>query len=225
VTGTPTPPPPAAPQSPWQISPDWIANAPVRKEYREERESEMAALLESHQAAEKAAVDFAQTVIRSGFVVNAGAIIAIPAIIALFNLDAEAIRGRLLVTGIFFAAGICAAWLAGIFAFFTLAHKSDHFNELAVQTARYLQGKYFPPQASELMKQASNAEKRARRLLRLWRIARYIAIVLSLTSVALFLCGSWFGVHAALKAPHKIPMTEQAVQTSTPAQRAQTQKP
>jgi hypothetical protein len=168
--------PPASSQTPWQISPGWIENASIRKEYREERESEMSALLDSHQAAEKAAVDFAQTVIRSGFVVNAGAIIAIPAILALFNLDADALRGRLLVTGIFFASGIGAAWLAGIFAFFTLAHKSDHFHTLAVQTARFLQGKYFPPQANEMFKQARDAEKRARRLRFFWITERYIML-------------------------------------------------
>jgi CO dehydrogenase/acetyl-CoA synthase alpha subunit len=76
-------------QSPWQISPEWIANTPIRREYREEHENEMSALLESHQTAEKAAIDFAQTVIRSGFVVNVGARIAIFAIITLFDIDVE----------------------------------------------------------------------------------------------------------------------------------------
>lgn len=217
MTATPPPSqPPGQDQSPWPISPDWIANAPIRKEYREERESEMSALLESHHAAEKAAVDFGKTVIRSGFVVNAGAIIAIPAIVALFNLDAEAIRGYLLFTGVLFGIGIFSAWLAGIFAFFTLAHKSDQFYTSAIQIGRILESKYFPPRASEMTRQARDAEKRASRLRIIWVTERYIAIILSLASVALFLAGSWAGAHAVLKAPHKLPATEHTTQTLAP---------
>lgn len=72
---------------------------PTQPLARDARDSELSAVLESHHAAERAAVDVAQTVVRTGFVVNASAIIAIPAIVALFNLDADAIRWSLLWTG------------------------------------------------------------------------------------------------------------------------------
>jgi hypothetical protein len=176
----------------------------------------MSALLEIHQVAEKAAIDFSQTLIRSGFVVNAGAIVAIPAIVALFNIDAGAIGSRLLVSGILFGVGIFSSWLAGIFAFFALAHKSDNFHTLAVKVARDLEGKYFPPQVSEMAKQAHDAEKRARRLRIIWVTERYIAIILSLASVALFLAGSWVGINAVLKAPHKLSATEHTTQILAP---------
>jgi len=148
IQGQPQPQPaPSQPvQSSWVISPQWIEHRDIRKEYREERESEMAADLEAAKIGESSAVAFAQTAIKSGFILNGGGMIAIPAIVALFNLDAEKLLHQLFLTGGLFVGGLCSASIASICAFFALAHKADTFYSGAVGTARRLQGKYFPLQ-------------------------------------------------------------------------------
>jgi hypothetical protein len=208
IHGHPQPQPaPSQPgQSPWLISPQWIEHRDIRKEYREERETELAADLEGAKVAEESAVALAQAVIKSGFILNGGGMIAIPAIAALFNLDAEKLLHKLFLTGELFVGGLCCASVASICAFFALAHKADTFYSNAVRTARVLQGKYFTPQAQEMAKQAEAARRRAARLRVWWITERYIAIFLCLASVALFICGAWVGGNAILKAPHKAPM-------------------
>jgi hypothetical protein len=190
---------------PWQISPQWIEHRDIRKEYREERESEMAADLEAAKIGESSAVAQAQMVIKSGFILNGGGMIAIPAIVALFNLDAEKLLHQLVLTGGLFVGGLCSASIASICAFFALAHKADTFYSSAVRTARLLQAKYFPPQAQKMVQQAEAARRRTARLRVLWLTERYVAILLCLTSVALFIGGAWVGGNAILKAPHKAP--------------------
>jgi hypothetical protein len=190
-------------QSPWLISPQWIERRDIRKEYREERETEMAADLEAAKIGENSAVALAQTVIKSGFILNGGGIIAIPAVVALFNLDAERLLPPLILTAGLFVGGLCSASTASICAFFALAHKADSFYTNAVHTARVLQGKYFPPKAQEMAKQAEAARRRAARLRVWWITERYVAIFLCVASVALFIGGAWVGGNAILKAPHK----------------------
>jgi len=80
---------------PLQISPQWAAHREIRKEHREERESELAADLEMSRTAEQSAAAMAQMVIKSGFILNGGGIIAIPAVATLFSLDAEKMLSQL----------------------------------------------------------------------------------------------------------------------------------
>jgi hypothetical protein len=217
--GQPEPQPaPSQPvQLPWQISPQWIEHRDIRKEYREERESEMAADLEAAKIGESSAVALAQMVIKSGLMLNGGGMIAIPAIVALFNLDAEKLFHQLFLTGGLFVGGLCSASIAGICAFFALAHKADTFYSSAVRTAHALQAKYFPAQAQEMAQQAEVVHRRAARLRVWWLTERYLAILLCLASVALFIGGAWVGGNAILKAPHKAPPM---VSLSPPAQDA-----
>jgi hypothetical protein len=194
------PPPP----DPWKISPKWIEHSDIRKEYREERASEMAADLKGAEISEVSAVSLAQIVIKSGFILNGGGVIAIPAVAALFNLDAEKMLPQLVLTALLFVGGLCSASIGSIFAFFALAHKGDFFYNSAVRTARFLEGKYFPPQAQKMVKQAEAAARRGARIRALWLTERYIAIILCLVSVALFIAGSLVGGRAILTAPHKL---------------------
>lgn len=176
-----------------QMSAQWIENRDLRKEYREERESEMAADLEAAKIGESSAVAMAQMVIKFGITLNGGGMIAIPAIVALFHLDAEKLRHQLVFTGGLFVAGLCASSVAGICAFFALAHKADFFYSNAVRTARTLQARYFPHQDKEMTRQAKIAGRHAARLRILWVIERYVAIVLCIVSVAFFIWGAWVG--------------------------------
>ncbi len=213
-------------QCPPLISPQWIEHRDVRKEYREERETEMAADLEAAKLGESSAVALAQMVIKSGFILNGGGIIAIPAVVALFNIDAERLHSLLLLTAGLFVGGLCSASVASICAFFALAHKADYFYSNAVHTARTIQGKYFPPQAQEMAKHAKVARRRAARLRLWWIWERYVAIVLCLASVALFIGGALVGGEAIRRAPHKATQINKLLVTAPPCKdRSQTCQP
>lgn len=79
---------------PYSPSPLWREAKDIREEFREERNSEMSALIEDYRDAGKAASDFVQSLIKSGFILNGGGIVAIPAIVTLFNLEIEGIPYR-----------------------------------------------------------------------------------------------------------------------------------
>jgi hypothetical protein len=198
-----TPAPPSPPMS-FKVSPEWKEQSDIRKEYREERASELAADLEGAKTAENSAVALAQVTIKSGFILNGGGIIAIPATFALFNLDAEKLLTQVLFTALLFVAGLCSAFAGSMCAFFALAHKADDFYSSATRTARILQAKYFPLQAADMKKQAEDAERRKIRLRKLWVTERYAAIVLCVASLALFIAGSYVGGRTILHAPHKM---------------------
>jgi hypothetical protein len=205
------PPPPKA----FTVSQEWLAQSDVRKEYREERASEMEADLEAAKIAETSAVALAQVVIKSGFILNGGGIIAIPTVFALFNLDAEKMLPQVALTALLYVIGLCCAFLASICGFFALAHKADNFYSNAVRTARVLQAKYFPHQSEEMRKQAEEARRRANRLRKFWVTERYIAIFLSVASLALFIAGSYVGGKSILSAPHKTPPPARAASSTS----------
>jgi hypothetical protein len=190
-------------QRPLQIPPVWTEQRDLRREYREERESELKTDLEAAKVAEESAVAMAQMVIKSGLILNGGGIIAIPAVATLFNLAADKLLQQLILTGGLFIGGLFTACAASVFGFFALAHKSELSYSNAVQTARTVQGKYFPAQAKEMAVQAEAAGKRGKRLRVMFLAERYVAIVLCLISVALFVAGASVGGWAILKAPHK----------------------
>jgi hypothetical protein len=203
-------------QSPWTISPQWLEHSAIRKEYREERESELAADLNGYQIAEDSAVAFAQMIIKSGFLLNGGGIIAIPAIVTLFNLDPEKVFYHLILTGGLFIAGLSSASGAGIFGFFALAHKSDNFYSSAIRTVRFLESKYFPPLAEEASRKAEAAQKRAKRAATLSVAERYVAICLCAASVILFILGAGVGGWAILGTVRKVPQSSMQTSTAPP---------
>jgi hypothetical protein len=193
-----------------QISPQWAEHREIRKEHREERESQLAADLEMSRTAEQSAAAIAQMVIKSGFILNGGGIIAIPAVATLFGLDAEKMLSQLMLTAGLFIGGLSVAWLASIFGFFALAHKGDLSYTNAVRTARLLEGKYSPWLAQQMAEKAEAARKRSDRLRVYFLTERCFAIILCLTSFVLFIAGSLEGGRAILKAPHKAPIISPA---------------
>src|SRR6202034_1283407 len=125
---------------------------------------ELTADLEMSRTAEQSAAAMAQMVIKSGFILNGGGIIAIPAVATLFSLDAEKMLSQLMLTAGLFIGGLSIAWLASIFGFFALAHKGDLSHTNAVRTARLLEGKYSPWLAQQMAEKAEAARKRSDRL-------------------------------------------------------------
>jgi hypothetical protein len=182
-----------------QIDPRWVQAASIREEYRAERESEMRADLDASLAAAKAATDFAQSVLKAGFWLNGGGMIAIPAIVTLFKLDAPTLFWMLLSTGAAFIVGLLVTWIASLCGFFALANRSDSAYNSAVRTARNLEAKYFPFAKAEMEAQARAAESTAKSFAVKFLRLRRVAIVLCFVAMMAFIVGVGFGAYAVVR--------------------------
>ena len=212
-TLTPMQPPSESPQ----ISTIWTEAAPIRREYREVRGNELTPLLEEALTASKSATEFAQNVIKNGFLLNGGGMVAIPAIVALFKLDTQKLLWMLLATGAAFIVGLLAAWSASICGFFALANRSDSVYSTATKTARNLEVMFFPPDAARkatLGEQAKAAEETAARHESKFQRLRRAGIILCFVTLVGFIAGVGFGALAIIKLQAK---TEAAPPLSMPS--------
>ncbi len=200
----PSPPPVAAPER-FTISPHWMAAKDIREEFRQERENEMWPLLEDYRDAGKEAFEFMRGALKSAFILNGGGIIAIPAIIALFDLDAQKMFKSLMVTGLLFISGLVAAWVANFFVFFAVGAKANIFYLRAAVIARNLDAKYFPHLTSDMRKAAKANEEILARHVRIWKWNRRVGLGIWFSCAAFFIAGATVGGWSILHAPHKAP--------------------
>jgi hypothetical protein len=89
----------------------------IRTEYREELRRDIEKYVEPHIAAahdtDKGAIELGQSILKTGTLLNGGALVAIPATVTLFGVDAKSIITQLLVAGGLFALGLLLSWLSG----------------------------------------------------------------------------------------------------------------
>lgn len=188
---------------PSQINPQWVEAAPVRKEHRELREHELSPLLEEARSADRGAVDFAQTIIRAGFLLNGGGMVAIPAIVALFKLDAQKMFSMLLATGGAFILGLVVTWSGSICGFFALANRANAAYSEAAKIARITDAVFFPSGQAGLTAQAKQAEGDAQRFRCKFLRSRLVAIILCLVALAAFIVGVGLGTYAIIELQSK----------------------
>jgi hypothetical protein len=99
-----------------------------RDNYRREVEHLVTPLREWALASNNAAIDLAQSALKTSVLINLGGFVAIQAAVPLFKLDAAAIQWPLLHTGIWFAASLTVAWIAHGVGFHALALGADRAN-------------------------------------------------------------------------------------------------
>jgi hypothetical protein len=96
-----------------------------REDVRKDVEKFTTHYRQMHSASEQGALSIARDTIRNGFLLNGGGLVAIPAILALFKLDAVAVLQPIVVTAGLFTAGLAASWLASFCGFFSMISRSD----------------------------------------------------------------------------------------------------
>jgi hypothetical protein len=144
------------------------------------------------------AIEFAQTVIKSGFILNGGALVAVPAFVTMFSIDARGDMTTLLQSGGLFVVGLLAMWLAaGCGYFATLANALVLQEQRRIATRRlhdfYNAKASRPSDVLEEEHRASNYNQKF-----LW--SRAIGIVLSIVSFVAFVIGVYFGTRVLLNA-------------------------
>ena len=142
--------------------------------------------------------NFAHGIIKSGMILNGGAIVALPAIASMFNSDISktsnviSIKAFLVIAVVAYLVGLFTAWSAGIIAYFAACRHNRH----AVNTIGKIQNDHFllynfvtqknydeamNPVLSTLTKDQKN-----------YSILRLVGIVLCLISLFSFITGSAF---------------------------------
>src|SRR4051794_14498609 len=108
--------------SPLRVSHTDLINDPMaererkehRDEYRRRIEREVEPLNQAAHDSLETAIDLGQSIVKTGTLLNGGALVAIPAVISLFGVDAKSIIRNLFVAGGLFVAGLLCSWLSAI---------------------------------------------------------------------------------------------------------------
>jgi hypothetical protein len=86
-----------------------MAGDGIREQFRAELEFAIAPLREDNHANYEGAVKFAETAIKSAFALNGGALVALPALIALFKIDPQRVLLWVIIAGAVFVVGLISA--------------------------------------------------------------------------------------------------------------------
>lgn len=200
-------------QQAYYLSPE---SREIRKEYREDRAARIAPLHEEAKVSQAAAIAIARDFLKNGVVLNGGGVLAIPAIVTLFDLDADKMFRALSLVAVGYGLGLVTAWSAVLCAFFTQAHLADQAMHNATIMG-YESDAHFYERTWTAEREAETGKlKRKIRQLRLrFVILRYVAIALATISLMAFVFGSWqaYGaiVHGARKAVPTITITSPLV--------------
>jgi hypothetical protein len=178
-----------------------------REEYRREIERHVQPLLEAARETDKGAVELGQSILRTSTLLNGGALVAIPAVVALFGVDATAIVGPLLIAGGLFAGGLMFSWVSGFAGFFALSNRADRDYASGELTKNNTYLSYYPPQdesqSAQIKSEISTRTDQVTHHHRWFVRTRFAAIVFSFLSLAAFIGGNILGGWAIIHAPFK----------------------
>jgi hypothetical protein len=105
-----------------------------REEYRRELERHVEPIKTAARETDKSALELAQSGIKTMTLLNGSALIAIPAVVTLFGVDAKAVIQRLFIAGGFYVFGMITAVLSSVLGALALSHRSDRDYNLGEAT-------------------------------------------------------------------------------------------
>jgi hypothetical protein len=150
----------------------------------------------------KHAIKFASGAMRAITYLNGGALVAIPAAVALFKADPEKAKYDLVFAGVLFVAGLLSIVIAQASAFFLFARREEAERSLTQQQIVILTTLHYPGTSEMQAQRASEAaayeQHSNERKIRSgqWRKA---ALVLFWLALGFFVVGCYFGAQAILK--------------------------
>lgn len=178
---------------------DWQAARQYRADYVAELESFTRPLFERQRLAIEGAIGFAQGTIRAGFLLNGGALVAVPAAVALFAIDVREVTSGLIWTGALYVFGLLLAWLASMAGYFALYNLGTGLAKEQDQTRAETTRNYYPERPDNIDPKSYNADiKRYQRHGDIWTSA---GIALSFLSLLLFVVGTYYGSNIVTTAP------------------------
>jgi hypothetical protein len=108
-----------------------------REEFRREIERHVEPHISAAHETDKGAIELGQSILKAGTLLN-GALVAIPAVVTLFGVEAKLIITSLLVAGGLFAPGLLLSWLSEFAGFFALANRADRDHATGEGSSRWL---------------------------------------------------------------------------------------
>ncbi len=177
------------------------AVAKDRSDFRDELDRVTARYRALREESDKGAITVAQGAMRTGLILNGGGLVGIPAMVAVFGLDATGSRDWLVSIVALFLLGLAVAWLSNLFAFFALANRADASQALADAAERDLLNNRWGAPQEDQTKAAQEEEAAGTRLLTRFQRLRAAGIAACLASFVLFATGAIVGGFAVAKAP------------------------
>jgi hypothetical protein len=191
-----------------------------REEYRRELERHVEPIKTAARETDKSALELAQSGIKTMTLLNGSALIAIPAVVTLFGVDAKAVIQRLFIAGGFYVFGMITAVLSSVLGALALSHRSDRDYNLGEATRHNIH-KFFYPKDNTENDFPAEAEQHNAKFVTYRRVA-ISAFALSLVG---FICGSGIGALTILSSPLRpvntavAPPCKNGAQTCSPWER------
>ena len=154
---------------------------------------------------QKAAIAFAQNVIKSGQLLNGGGLLAIPALATLFSLDAHAGQSLLVLTAIAFGLGLLFAWLCNFCGYFSNGYRSQALTVWA--RAQEDKIRIYPNEADRSAERAAEYKKEIGEGENLFKRSHFFAaigIAFAFASLVCFLSGAYLGHRALTETPKRV---------------------
>lgn len=154
----------------------------------------------------KAAIAFAQSIIKTSQLLNGGGLLAIPALATLFSLNVHAGQRLLLWTGLAFGLGLLFAWLCNFCGYFSQDFRSQAERKWAEATEHQIRHNHRKkPNEPEKSPQTEKDLKDGKKLFA--RSGRFVTwgVVFAFFSLISFLIGCYLGHRAITEIPQRLP--------------------
>ena len=192
-------------------------------EYHRRIDREVEPLNQAAHDSLKTAIDLGQSIVKTGTLLNGGALVAIPAVISLFGVDAKSIIWNLFVAGGLFVAGLLCSWLSAICGFFALTLRTKrYYAEAKMKRATIYRDHYLHDPSEEERIQQGRIDRLNNESLRKRRVTivlTVITILVCFLSLATFVAGSGVAGWTILHAPSKGVVPAPANMTTDPSLR------
>jgi hypothetical protein len=169
-----------------------------QEELRREIERHVDPQVAASRATDKAAIELGQSIVKTGTLLNGGAIVAIPTLVTFFGIETKAVMAGLIFAGGLCTAGLMFSWASALSGFFALGARSHGEHWFAEATKLRFHYSYFPPaendkNKAERLSESDEMYAKSKRHHKRFVIYRAFSIFLSFLSMVAFI------LHAPLK--------------------------
>jgi hypothetical protein len=160
----------------------------TRAKYRADLEFATNHLRDDSRSNYESAVKFADAGIKSTFALNGGGLIALPAFVALFKLDAQLASNWIISAGVVFVLGLISAALTGLFGYLSAMLGHESFQETIQATGAKYAAAY--QQQPVLAADVQAMEQRSKILSDRSTRLRNVALAAAVMSLLCFIIGA-----------------------------------
>lgn len=147
-------------------------------------------LLGEAKDASRGALEFAQSAIKTAFLLNGGGLLAVPTAVAMFNIGVRDYQRDLLIVAAMFVSGLVLAYIAVVIAHFTMVEYHKSLMIAMKRATGNLNRAYYPDQETEPDEKLKNEFELSEKH---YKCMRWIGTGICLVSFVAFVAGSVLG--------------------------------